>query len=93
MKSDIEGTFKALLKTMDDYYSVSAKVSDYYSKGDYKDDISKAVTYDEQLKAAYDSYKSAFNKFSDTVKKYKPKRNVRDPNAISNPDERSLQYL
>lgn len=93
MKSEIEGSFKALLKTMDEYYSVSAKVSDYYSKGDYKDDLSKAETYDEQLKTAYESYKSAFNKFSDAVKKYKPKRNVRDIESIKNPDERSAAIL
>ncbi len=93
MKSDIESSFKALLKTMEEYYNVSIKVAEYYSKGDFKDDLSKAETYDQQIKTAYESYKAAFDKFSDAVKKYKPKKNVRDIESIKNPDERSVAVL
>ena len=93
MKSAIEGSFKELLKSMEDYYNTAAKVSEYYSKNEFKDDLSKAVPYDEQIRSSYEKYKSDFDKFSDAVKKYKPKRIVRDPNSISNPDERSVAIL
>ncbi len=42
MKSEIESNFKALLKTMDEYYTVSSKVAEYYSKNQFKEDLSKA---------------------------------------------------
>ncbi len=93
MKSEIEGSFKDLLKVMEDYYNVSSRVAGYYSKNEYKDDLSKAAGYDEQMKSAYDKYKTAFNKFSDAVKKYKPQRKVRDIESINNPDERSVAVL
>ncbi len=93
MKSEIEGNFKTLLKVMEDYYNVSSKAADYYSKNEWKDDISRAQNYDDDLKAAYEKYKSAFAKFSDSVKKYKPQRKVRDIESIKNPDERSVAVL
>lgn len=93
MKNDIEGNFKTLLKTMEDYYNVSSKVADYYSKNEWKNDLSKAETYDDDLKTAYEKYKSAFGKFSDSVKKYKPQRKVRDIESIKNPDEKSVAVL
>lgn len=93
MKSEIEGNFKEVLKEMKDFYDVSIKVAEYYSKSEFKEDLSKAAPYDQQMKTAYDKYKSAFDKFSDSVKKYKPKRTVRDPNSISNPDERAVAIL
>lgn len=93
MRSEIEGNFKDLLKTMDDYYNVSSKVAGYYSKNEYKDDLSKAEGYDEEMKAVYGKYKAAFDKFSASVKKYKPQRKVRDIESISNPDERSVAVL
>ncbi len=93
MKNDIEGNFKTLLKTMEDYYNVSSKVADYYSKNEWKNDLSKAESYDEDMKAAYEKYKSAFGKFSDSVKKYKPQRKVRDIESIKNPDEKSVAVL
>jgi hypothetical protein len=93
MKSEIEGQLKNLLTAMEDFQVTAAKVSAYYSNGDYKKDISNVTPYDEDMKAAYEKYKSAFDKFAASVKKYKPKREVRDPNSYSNPDERSVAVL
>jgi hypothetical protein len=93
MKNEIEGELKNLLKVMDDYYNAASKVSDYYTKGEYKKDNSSAVPYDEELKSSYDKYKSAFDKFSAAIKKHKPKREKRDPNSISNPDEKAAAIL
>ncbi len=93
MKDDIEGNLKTLLTAMEDYHKVAAKVANYYRKNEYKEDLSNAVPYDADIKSAYDKYKSAFESFSSSIKKYKPKRKVRDPNSISNPDERSVAVL
>jgi hypothetical protein len=38
------------------------KVAEYYTK--YKEDLSMAESYDEQMKTAYEKYKSSFDKFS-----------------------------
>lgn len=93
MKNEIEGNLKTLLKAMDEYYNTSRKVADYYSKSEYKNDLSKAVPYDDEMKSAYKKYKEEFDKFSASVKKYKPKREKRDPNSISNPDEKAVAIL
>ena len=93
MKGEIEGNFKSLLKAMEEFYNTSSKVSGYYSKNEWKDDVSKAKGYDDDMKAAYEKYKSAFDKFSGSVKKFKPQRKVRDIESIKNPDERSVALL
>jgi len=93
MKSEIEGNFKDVLKSMDEFYNTSIKVAEYYTKNEFKEDLSKTETYDEQMKTAYEKYKSSFDKFSNSVKKYKPQRKVRDIESISNPDEKAVAIL
>ena len=93
MKSEIEGDFKSLLKALENYHAVSKKVADYYSKGEYKEDLSKAAGYEDEMKSENEKYKSAFDKFSAAIKKYKPAREKRDPNSVSNPDERAVIVL
>ncbi|MCI0448848.1 MAG: YiiG family protein [Chlorobi bacterium] len=93
MKNEIEGELVKLLKVLEDYHGTASKVSDYYSKGEFKKDLSKTVPYDEEMKSDYEKYKSAFDKFAAAIKKYKPKREIRDPNTISNPDEKSIAIL
>ena len=89
MQNEIESDLKALLPAMEDYQKVSAKVSDYYFKRDYVNDMSKVKPYDEEMKSSYSKYKSEFTKFSDALKKYKPKRKIHDPEAASDPDEKT----
>lgn len=93
MQAEIEGNLKALLKSMESFFNTSRKVADYYSKSEYKSDLSKAPGYDEEMKSAYDKYKEDFNRFSDSLKKYKPKKQQKDPNSISNPDEKAVTIL
>jgi len=93
MKTEIEDGLKNVLKVMESYHATAKKVSTYYKNGDFKNDLSNAAPYDDEMKSAYNNFKSAFDKFSDAVKKYKPQRIVRDPNTISNPDERSVAIL
>ena len=93
MKSEIEGNFKDVLKSMDEFYNTSIKVAEYYTKSKYKEDLSMAESYDGEMKAAYEKYKSSFDKFSNSVKKYKPQRKVRDIESIKNPDEKAVAIL
>ena len=93
MQNELENDLKELLPAMDQYKTVSEKVSDYYSNRDYKNDLSKVKPYDEEMKSAYDNYKKAFNKFSADLKKYKPKRKIYDPSTASDPDEASSQVM
>ena len=93
MKNEIEGELKNLLKILEDYHSTANKVSDYYSKGEFKKDLSRTVAYDEEMKNVYEKYKSAFDKFSAAIKKYKPKREKLDLSSISNPDQYSVAVL
>jgi hypothetical protein len=93
MKNEIEGGLKDVLKAMEELHTTGIKVAEYYSKSEYKKDLSKAVPYDEEMKAAYEKYKTAFDKFSGSIKKYKPKREKRDPDSYSNPDEKAVAIL
>ncbi len=93
MKDEIETEMKNLLKVLDEYYNTASKVSDYYSKGEFKKDISKAAGYDEELRSVYEKYKSAFDKFTIAVKRHKPEKEKRDLNSITNPDEYSVTVL
>ncbi|MEO8447072.1 MAG: DUF3829 domain-containing protein [bacterium] len=89
MQNTIESGFKKLIVSMGELHTIAAKVSDYYSKTDYKNDLSKAQPYDEEIKAAYKNFKSDIDVLSESLKKYKPKRDIRDPASVSDVNERA----
>ncbi|MEO8447728.1 MAG: DUF3829 domain-containing protein, partial [bacterium] len=89
MQNELEGDLKSLFPVMEEYQIVSAKVSDYYFKREYVKDLSKVKPYDEEMKSAYDRFKTEFTKFSGALKKYKPKRTIHDPESASDPDEKT----
>ncbi len=93
MQKEIEGDLKSLLPAMEEFYNVSDKVSDYYMKREYAKDLSKVRPYDEEMKTAYNNYKTGFMKFSGSIKKYKPERKVLDLSSISDPDEKSSAVM
>lgn len=93
MQDEVETSFKKLLTTLDQYYAVSSKVSEYYSKYKYKEDLSKVKPYDEEIKAEYEKYKTDIDNLSDILKKYKPKREVKDPSSIKNPNEKASTIM
>lgn len=93
MKTAIEESFKAALDDLDKLHSAAKDVSDYYRTKEYESEHSKAMGYDDDIKAKYDKFKDSFDKFSATLKKYKPKKNQRDPSTISDPDQRSIAVL
>ncbi|MBK9332062.1 MAG: DUF3829 domain-containing protein [Ignavibacteria bacterium] len=89
MQNDVEADMKNLLPVMKEFSEVSEKVSEYYFNREYKNDMSKVIPYEQEMKNAYEKYKSAFNKLSANLKKYKPKRVIHDPESASSPDEKS----
>jgi len=93
MKNEVEPELKNLLNTMDEYYLIAKKVADYYSVYEFKNDLSRIKPYDEEIKSAYVKYTEAVSRLSSALKKYKPKREKRDPDSFSNPDERSSELM
>jgi hypothetical protein len=78
---------------LEDYTKLSREVINYYDNKEYQNDLSPAASYDKKMKKQYENYKDAFDKFNTAVKKYKPPRKNRDPDKISNPDEKSVAVL
>lgn len=93
MKNEVEDKFKNLLRVMENYKETAQPVADYYSTGRFKEDLSKVEDYDTQMKEGDDKYREAFRKFNETLKKYKPKKETRDLESISDPDEKAVATL
>jgi hypothetical protein len=93
MKKEIESSFRSLLDVLDGYYKAAKKTSDYYKDKEYESNPSKAEECDSEMKDNYNKYKDAFEKFNSAIRKYKPKKTNRDPNTISDPDEKSIAVL
>jgi hypothetical protein len=93
MKNEIETGFKDVLKMLEEYYNTSRTVIDYYTNKEYENNPSLASDYDVKIREAYDKFKESYDKLNATVRKYKPPRNLRDPDKISNPDEKAAAVL
>ncbi len=93
MKKEIESDFKDLLNVLEVYYISARKTSDYYKNKEFQNDLSLASTYDDEMKAQHEKYRSAIDKLNSTVRKYKPARKIRDISKISDPDEKSVAVL
>jgi hypothetical protein len=93
MRKEIETEFKSMLAALDDYYKTASKVITYYEDKEFEKDLSPAAGYDQEMKAVYEKYQSAFDRLNNAVKKYKPKREQRDLSKISNPDEKAAAAL
>ncbi len=93
MKKEVEGDFKATLSALESYFTTAQKVIGYYENKEFEKDLSLASGYDDDMKSAYNKYKDAFRKLNDDLKKYKPKRNQRNPDDYSNPDEKAVAIL
>jgi hypothetical protein len=93
MKADIETTFKNFITSIETYKLTAEKVNEYYKDNNFKDDLAKAKTLDNELRNKYDDYSKSFDSFRDALKKYKPKRVVKNPDDISNPDEKAVAIL
>ncbi|MBS1518193.1 MAG: DUF3829 domain-containing protein [Bacteroidetes bacterium] len=93
MQNTLETDLKNLLPVMEEYYNVSEIVSEYYFDRVYKNDLSKVIPYDEDMKNSYNKFKTELDKFSSDIKKFKPARIIYDPTAASDPDEASSQIM
>jgi len=90
MKTEIETSFRELLKSLEKYYSVAGRVTKFYKDKEYKDDLSKAAGFDKEMKDAYKDYDSLYARFKETVKKYKPQKNRKNPDDYTNKDEKAV---
>lgn len=93
MKTDIETAFKNFVKSIESYKETAVRVNEYYKDNNFKDDLGKAKTFDNEIRNKYDEYSKSFDDFRDVLKKYKPKRVVKNPDEISNPDEKAVAVL
>jgi tetratricopeptide (TPR) repeat protein len=93
MKKDIEQEFATLLNVLEQYRDYARTVIDYYKDKKFQEDASRAAEYDAGMKEKYNKYKSQFDTFTDVIKEYKPGRERRDPETISNPDEKAVAIL
>lgn len=90
MKTEIETSFRELLKSLEKYYSVAGRVTKFYKDKEYKDDLSKAAGFDKEMKDGYKEYDSLYLKFKETVKKYKPQKTRKNPDDYTNKDEKAV---
>ena len=93
MKEEIETAFKNFIKSIESYRETAVKLNDYYKDNNYKDDLGKAKTLDDEIRNKYDEYSKNFDSFRDALKKYKPKRVVKNPDEITNPDEKAVAIM
>lgn len=93
MKTDIETAFKNFITSIETYKETAVRVNEYYKDNNFKDDLPKAKTMDNEIRIMYDEYSKSFDNFRDALKKYKPKRIVKNPDDISNPDEKAVAIL
>jgi hypothetical protein len=90
MKTEIEASFRELLKSLEKYYSVASRVTKFYKDKEYKDDLSKAAGFDKEMKDSYKEYDSLYNRFKESVKKYKPVKTRKNPDDYTNKDEKAV---
>lgn len=93
MKEEIEKAFKDFISSIESYKETALKVNEYYKDNNFKDDLSKAKMLDNEIRNKYDEYSRNFDSFREVLKKYKPKRVVKNPDNISNPDEKAVAIL
>lgn len=90
MKTEIETSFRELLKVLEKYYSVSERVTKFYKDKEYKDNLSNAAGLDKEMKAGYKEYDSTYGKFKEIIKKYKPVKIKKDPADYTNKDDKAV---
>ena len=93
MKRETEKSFERLIPVIEDYMKTARRVIDYYTDGEYRNDLSKVVFYDTEIKQKYEEYEFMFDVFTETINKYKPKRIIRNPDDYSDPDEKVVVIM
>lgn len=93
MKTEIEASFRELLKSMEKYYSVAERVTKFYKDKEYKDNVSKAAGFDKEMKDSYKEYDSLYSRLKETIKKYKPQKVRKNPEDYTNKDEKAVVII
>ncbi len=93
MKRDLEKSFNRLIPVVEDYMKTAKKVVNYYKNSDYKNDLSKAVQYDKEIKQKYEEYEFLLDVYTETLNEYKPEIVIRNPDDYSDPDEKVIVII
>ncbi len=93
MKNDLETAFAELLKSAEEYYETSKKISRYYDSKIFKDDPSLIRTYDEEIRLKYKENKIVSDEFISVLESYKPVITIRNPDDFGSQDEKSTVVL
>ena len=93
MEHDLEESFDRLIPSVEDYMKTARKVVSFYKNNEYKNNLSKAVQYDKEIKQKYEEYEFLLDVYTETLNKYKPQIVIRDPDDYSDPDEKVVVII
>lgn len=93
MEHDLEDSFERLIPAVEDYMKTARKVVNYYKDNKYKNDLSKAVQYDKEIKQKYEEYEFLLDVYTEMLIKYKPEIVIRDPDDYTDPDEKVIVII
>ncbi|MBC8485117.1 MAG: hypothetical protein H8D45_03645 [Bacteroidetes bacterium] len=88
MEHDLEESFEKLIPAVEDYVKTARKVVNYYKDNEYKNNLSKAVQYDAEIKQKYEEYEFLLDVYTEMLNKYKPEIVIRNPDDYTDPDEK-----
>ena len=86
----ITSNFLKTLESAEAYIDLAQKVFKYYNTKAYEKDISNVRLYDTEIKKKYNQFDEVHNKLIDELTKYKPKKERKNPDNYSDPDERTV---
>ena len=93
MEHDLEESFDRLIPAVEDYMKKGRKVVNFYKNNEYKNDLSKTVQYDKELKQKYGEYEFLLDVYTEMLIKYKPEIVIRDPDDYTDPDEKVIVII
>lgn len=93
MENDLQESFEKLLPAVEDYMKTARKVVSFYKDNKYKNNLSKAVQYDKEIKQKYEEYEFVLDVYTDMLDKYKPIILIKDPDDYSDPDDKVVVII
>lgn len=93
MENDLEACFERLIPVVEDYMKTARKVVSFYKDNKYKNNLSKAVQYDKEIKQKYEEYEFVLDVYTDMLDKYKPIILIKDPDDYSDPDDKVMVIM
>ena len=93
MKKDLEESFERLVPAVEDYMKTARRVVSFYKNNEYKNNLSKAVQHDKEIKQKYEEYEFLLDVYTEMLNKYKPQIVIRDPDDYSDPDDKVVVII